>query len=77
MGMPMWNCEQKNSVTRWQRGARVAGPLIAATMTLWFLLGILGFAPSLIEVFGAPDVKIPAAIVVAGLLIAAVGYWDE
>ena len=69
--------EEGNTVRRWQRAARIVGPLIAASFTLWFLLGLLGFVPSIIQVFGQTEVKIPAAIVVAGLLIAALGYWDD
>jgi len=57
--------------------ARVAGLLLAIPVFLWFLLGLLGFVPSIVDIFGPDGVKIPAAVVVAGLLIAALGFWDE
>jgi hypothetical protein len=76
-GFAMPKFEEWNTVRKWQRAARVVGPLIAASFTLWFLLGLLGFVPSIIQVFGQTEVKIPAAIVVAGLLIGALGYWDD
>jgi hypothetical protein len=51
--------------------------MIATPFFLWFLLGMLGFVPSIVQVFGPAEVRTPAAIVVAGLLIAALGFWDE
>lgn len=76
-GLPMPKFKEWNTVRRWQRAARIVGPLIAALFTLWFLLGLLGFVPSIIQVFGQTEVKIPAAIVVASLLLGALGYWDD
>ena len=60
-----------------QRMARIVGPLLAASVTLWFLLGLLGLVPSVVQVFGQAEVKIPAALLVAGLLLGALGYWDD
>jgi VIT1/CCC1 family predicted Fe2+/Mn2+ transporter len=62
---------------RLQSLARVAGLLIAAPFFLWFFLGLLGLVPSIVQVFGPAEVRTPAAIVVAGLLIAALGFWDD
>lgn len=69
--------EEKMALRPWQRAARIFGPLIAVLPTLWFLLGLIGLVPSIVDMFGETAVKIPAAIVVAGLLIAALGYWDD
>jgi len=62
---------------RLQSLARVAGLLIAAPFFLCFFLGLLGLVPSIVQVFGPAEVRTPAAIVVAGLLIAALGFWDD
>ena len=73
----MPNCKEGNIFRKGQRAARIVGPLLAATVTLWFGLGLLGLVPSIVQVFGQTEVKIPAAILVAGLLLGAVGYWDD
>ncbi|MBK8537402.1 MAG: hypothetical protein IPL59_21225 [Candidatus Competibacteraceae bacterium] len=61
----------------WQKAAIVAGLLITAPLFVWFLLGLLGLVPSMVQVFGPDGVRTPASIVVAGLLIAALGFWDD
>lgn len=73
--MPM--PEERRTTRRWQTAARVAGLLIAAPFVLWFLLGLLGLVPSIVQVFGPAGVRTPAAIVVAGLLISALGFWGD
>ena len=69
--------EAQTITHRLQNVARVVGLLIAAPFFLWFLLGLLGLVPSIVEVFGPAGVRTPASIVVAGLLIAALGFWDD
>ena len=69
--------EKAKTTRRWQSVARVVGILISAPFFLWFLLGLFGFVPSIVQVFGIAGVRTPASIVVAGLLIAALGFWDE
>ncbi|SDK44376.1 hypothetical protein [Microbulbifer yueqingensis] len=54
----------------------ILGLLLVAPFGLWLLLGWLGVVPSLVEVFGVPGLRIPASIVIAGLLMAAVGFWE-
>ena len=53
------------------------GVLMALPFFLWLPLGFLYAVPSMIDVFGVPGLRIPAAITVAGLLIAAIGFWDS
>lgn len=50
---------------------------MALPFFLWLPLGFLYAVPSMIDVFGVPGLRIPAAITVAGLLIAAIGFWDS
>ena len=52
------------------------GVLLAAPFGIWFLLGLLEGVPSMVQVFGVEGLRIPASIVISGLLIAAIGYWD-
>lgn len=76
MGFTMQMPEDRRARRRWQRAAIVAGLLITAPFILWFLLGLLGLVPSIVQVFGPAELRTPASIVVAGLLIAALGFWD-
>ena len=61
------------SLRRWQVLGWI-GVFIAAPFFLWFLLAWLGMAPSMVEVFGVVGLRIPAAVTIAGLLLAAVGF---
>jgi hypothetical protein len=61
-------------------GLRILGYLgvvIALPFFVWLPLGFLKSVPSLVDVFGVPGLRIPAAFTVAGLLIAAIGFWDS
>jgi hypothetical protein len=49
---------------------------MAIPILLWALLGLLPGIPSIIDVFGVTNLKIPAGIVIAGLLFAAIGFED-
>ena len=51
-----------------------AGVVIAAPFFLWVPIGLTGLVPSMIDVFGLVGVRIPAAVTIAGLLLAAVGF---
>ena len=62
--------------SRTRRVLRLLGLGMVVTMLLWALLGLLPGIPSVIEVFGVTDLKIPAGIVIAGLLLAAIGFED-
>ncbi|MFT4727660.1 MAG: hypothetical protein ACI9UN_002158 [Granulosicoccus sp.] len=50
------------------------GILIAAPFFLWVPLGFTGLIPSMIDVFGVVGLRIPAAVTIAGLLTAAIGF---
>jgi hypothetical protein len=54
----------------------IVGVLIAIPFFVWLPLGLLPAVPSMIDVFGVPGLRIPASLTVAGLLIAAIGFWD-
>jgi len=68
-----------DSFARSRRARRLVGLgglLAVVPFVLWLPLGWLGLVPGMAAVFGVPGLRIPAAIVVAGLLTAAVGFWD-
>jgi len=50
------------------------GVVMAAPFFLWVPLGFTNLVPSMIDVFGIVGLRIPAAITIAGLLIASVGF---
>lgn len=50
------------------------GVIIAAPFFLWVPLGMTNLIPSMIDVFGLVGLRIPAAVTIAGLLLAAVGF---
>ncbi len=52
------------------------GVVVATPFFLWLLLGGLGVTPSMVEVFGISGLRIPAAVTITGLLLAAVGFHD-
>ena len=56
------------------RASGWVGVVVAAPFFLWVPLGFTGLIPSMIDVFGIVGLRIPAAVTIAGLLIAAVGF---
>ena len=52
------------------------GLLLALPFFLWVPLGLLGLTPTMVEVFGIVGLRFPAAITIAGLLLAAVGFHE-
>lgn len=56
------------------RVAGWVGVVVATPFFLWVPLGFTGLIPSMIEVFGIVGLRIPAAVTIAGLLVAAVGF---
>jgi hypothetical protein len=50
------------------------GVIIATPFFLWVPLGFTGLVPTMIDFFGVVGLRIPAAITIAGLLLAAVGF---
>lgn len=53
-----------------------AGALVAFFFMGWALVGFIPAVPSLIDVFGIPGIRLPAAITIGGLLVAAVGFHE-
>jgi hypothetical protein len=52
----------------------VLGLVMALPMLIWALLGLVPGIPSVIDVFGVSGLKLPAGILIAGLLLAAIGF---
>ena len=59
-----------------RRIIRVLGICMVLPFFTWLAIGWLPGIPSIIEVFGVNGLKIPAGIVIAGLLLAAIGFED-
>ncbi|WP_153039083.1 hypothetical protein [Microbulbifer sp. Q7] len=53
------------------------GLALVLPWVVWFLLGLLGVVPSLVSVFGIPGLRIPASVAIAGLMIAALGFYHD
>lgn len=66
--------EKRSTFRKFKRLARYVGIAIVALFFVWFLLGFLPGVPSIFEVFPLGELRIPAAIVIAGLVLAAFGY---
>ena len=52
------------------------GLLLAIPFFLWVPLGLLGLTPTMVDVFGIVGLRFPAAVTIAGLLLAAVGFHE-
>jgi hypothetical protein len=79
--LELMNDDEKAPPSSFQSGGfsllRMAGwfgVIIATPFFLWVPLGFTGLVPSMVDVFGIVGVRIPAAITIAGLLIASVGF---
>lgn len=64
----------KDSRSLLLRIAGWAGVVIATPFFIWAPLGLTGLVPSMIDVFGVVGLRIPAAVTIAALLLAAVGF---
>ncbi|HKL50020.1 MAG TPA: hypothetical protein VJ908_02535 [Wenzhouxiangellaceae bacterium] len=54
----------------------MAGCTIAAFFFAWLLLGAVPGIPGMIDVFGMTGMRTPASITIAGLLLAAIGFFE-
>jgi len=70
----MLDCPKRIGRTRTLLG--VLGTVTAAFFFVWLLIGWVGWAPTMVEVFGVAGMRTPASITVAGLLLAAISFWD-
>ncbi len=59
------------------RVAGWVGVCVATPFFLWAPLGYVGLIPSMIDVFGIVGLRIPAGVTIAGLLLAAVGFYED
>jgi len=71
---PDSDCSMKRGWFRTSLG--ILGIALAASMLIWLLIGWSGWVPSLVDVFGVAGMRTPAAITVAGLLLAAIAFWE-
>jgi hypothetical protein len=70
----MLDCRKQIGRTRLLIG--LAGVLTAALFFIWLLMGLFGWVPTLLDVFGVTGMRTPASITVAALLLAAIAFWD-
>lgn len=49
---------------------------MAAFFFAWLLLGLVPGIPGMIDVFGMTGMRTPASITIAGLLLAAIGFFE-
>jgi hypothetical protein len=68
---------QSKRKTQLLRVVGLLGLAIAAPFFLWVPLGFFGLTPSLIDVFGFVGLRFPAAVTIAGLLLAAIGFHEN
>ena len=54
----------------------IVGCTMAAFFFAWLVLGLLPGIPSMIDVFGMAGMRTPASITIAGLLLAAIGFFE-
>jgi len=59
-----------------RRVVGMAGCTIAAFFFAWLLLGAVPGIPGMIDVFGMTGMRTPASITIAGLLLAAIGFFE-
>lgn len=71
---PMTDCQKEMSKPQAMLGA--LGIAVAAFFFIWLLIGWFGWAPAMVDVFGVAGMRTPAAISVAGLLLAAIAFRD-
>ena len=55
---------------------RVLGLAMALPFFIWAVLGLVPSIPSIVDVFGIEGLKVPTGVVIAGLMLAAIGYED-
>lgn len=57
-----------------KKTARIIGIMLALPFFIWLPLGLFPSIPSIVDVFGIADLKIPTGIVIGGLMLAAFGF---
>lgn len=54
----------------------VGGITLAAFFLAWLLVGLFGWVPTMVDLFGIDGMRTPASFTVTGLLLAAIAFWD-
>lgn len=62
---------------RLQRLTGIAGVVLAAPFFVWLPLGLLQGVPSMVDIYGMAGLRIPAAVTICGLLVAAIGFYEQ
>jgi len=71
---PISHCLAK---TGWFRASLgLLGIMVATSFFVWLLIGWFGWVPTMLDVFGIAGMRTPASITVAGLLLAAISFWE-
>jgi len=68
--------QARTSAHRLRMALGVLGVAVAAPFFAWFALGLVDVVPSMVDVFGVAELRVPASITVGGLLAAAVGFHE-
>lgn len=68
--------ERPRQLNRVRLSLGLLGVVVASVFFIWLLAGWLGWVPSMVDMFGVEGIRTPAAISVAGLLLAAVSFWE-
>lgn len=64
-------------LARARRALGVMGAAAALPFFVWLPLGWLEAVPSMVDVFGVAGLRTPAGVTVSGLLLAAIGFYDD
>jgi hypothetical protein len=71
---PVIDCIARRGWLRLSVG--LLGVALAGAFFVWLLIGWYGWVPSMVDTFGVAGMRTPAAITVAGLLLAAISFWE-
>jgi len=74
MTMPVFDCHAE--IGRFRTLLGILGAAVASCFFFWLLLGWFGWVPAMVDVFGADGMRTPASVTVAGLLLAAIAFWE-
>ncbi len=72
--MPVFDCHAEIGRLRTLLG--ILGAAVASCFFIWLLLGWFDWVPTMVDVFGAAGMRTPASVTVAGLLLAAIAFWE-
>lgn len=67
---------EPGALKRFRMIVGIVGCTMAGFFFLWLLAGLAPGIPDMIEVFGTGGMRTPASITIAGLLLAAIGFYE-